>query len=184
MPCVIAILLTPYLIYLIDPPGVKDTPEAPIKAAEQLKAMGGLKNSEKKMLAGLGVTVVLWVFGAQLGVSAVLAAMLGLVLLLSTGVVSEVSAPRAACNSCLNFVFRWSHGATRRLAPAAPNRSALDSGCKVCLPCKLLLRPLEHVVWMLDQRRRARFRVPQVSVLELLLLECSVLDSHEIFFLW
>jgi len=88
VPCVIAILLTPYLIYLIDPPGVKDTPEAPIKAAEQLKAMGGLKNSEKKMLAGLGVTVVLWVFGAQLGVSAVLAAMLGLVLLLSTGVVS------------------------------------------------------------------------------------------------
>eukprot|EP00873_Tetraselmis_striata_P037103 jgi/Tetstr1/457367/TSEL_043970.t1 len=88
VPCLVAIVLTPYLIYLIDPPGVKDTPEAPVKAAEQLAAMGGLKDSEKKMLGGLGVTVVLWILGAQLGVSAVLAAMIGLVILLATGVVT------------------------------------------------------------------------------------------------
>jgi len=88
VPCTLAILATPLVIYLIDPPGVKDTPEAPIQAAKQLEVMGGLKPAETKMLMGLGVTVCLWVFGTQLGVSAVLAAMIGLCILLSTGVVS------------------------------------------------------------------------------------------------
>lgn len=31
VPCTLAILATPLVIYLIDPPGVKDTPEAPIQ---------------------------------------------------------------------------------------------------------------------------------------------------------
>eukprot|EP00959_Pyramimonas_sp_CCMP1952_P338565 7090227-Pyramimonas_sp.AAC.1 len=30
VPCTLAIIATPLVIYLIDPPGVKDTPEAPI----------------------------------------------------------------------------------------------------------------------------------------------------------
>mmetsp|Transcript_33071 Transcript_33071/g.72108 ORF Transcript_33071/g.72108 Transcript_33071/m.72108 type:complete len:555 (-) Transcript_33071:90-1754(-) len=88
VPCVLAIIATPLVIYLFDPPGVKDTPEAPIEAEKQLKEMGGMKDIEKKMIAGLGVTVVLWVFGTQLGISAVLAAMIGLCILLSTGVVT------------------------------------------------------------------------------------------------
>ena len=31
VPCVLAIIATPLVIYLLDPPGVKDTPEAPIE---------------------------------------------------------------------------------------------------------------------------------------------------------
>lgn len=64
-------------MYTLDPPELKDTPEAPVMAAEKLKEMGPLSANEGKMVAGLGITVVLWIFGAQLGVSAALAAMIG-----------------------------------------------------------------------------------------------------------
>ena len=45
-----------------------------MKAAEKLKEMGPLSANEGKMCGTLGITVVMWIFGAQLGVSAALAA--------------------------------------------------------------------------------------------------------------
>lgn len=88
VPCLVAIYVMPYIIYMIDPPEVKDTPEAPAKAAEALTAMGPLNNNDKKMLAALIVTISLWVFGTQLGISAVLGAMIGLSMLLASGVIT------------------------------------------------------------------------------------------------
>ena len=79
-------LVTPLIIYVVDPPLLKETPEAPIAAAQALKEMGRMGDQETKMCVGLAITVTLWIFGAQIGVSAALAAMIGLSILMCLGV--------------------------------------------------------------------------------------------------
>ena len=88
VPCILSILATPIVMYILDPPELKDTPEAPVMADSKLKEMGPLSGLEGKMVAGLSITVVLWIFGAQLGVSAALAAMIGLSILICLGVLT------------------------------------------------------------------------------------------------
>ncbi len=61
----------------ISPPEIKDTPEAPKEAARRLDKMGGMTRDEKIMLGTMGLAVVLWVLGDAIGVSSVVAAMLG-----------------------------------------------------------------------------------------------------------
>ena len=78
VPCILSILVTPIVMYALDPPELKDTPEAPVAAQKALDEMGPPSSAESRMCAGLGVTVVLWIFGAQIGVSSALAAMIGL----------------------------------------------------------------------------------------------------------
>ena len=67
-------------------PEIKDTPEAPQQAAEKLQQMGSMTRDETIMLGTMLLAVVLWVMGDAIGVPAVVAAMLGLVVLLVTGV--------------------------------------------------------------------------------------------------
>ena len=72
--------------YVIYPPEVKDTPDAPSKAREELKALGPMSTDEKITAGALAVTVALWIFGGQLGIGSVAAALLGLAILLITNV--------------------------------------------------------------------------------------------------
>ena len=65
------------LLVQISPPEIKDTPEAPKEAARRLEKMGGMTRDEKIMLGTMGLAVVLWVLGDAIGVSSVVAAMLG-----------------------------------------------------------------------------------------------------------
>ena len=65
------------LLVQIAPPEIKDTPEAPKEAARRLEKMGGMTRDEKIMLGTMGLAVVLWVLGDAIGVSSVVAAMLG-----------------------------------------------------------------------------------------------------------
>ena len=67
-------------------PELTDTPEAPRQAEAKLKSMGPMSRDERIMLATMMFAVVLWVLGDAVGVPAVVAAMLGLVALLVTGV--------------------------------------------------------------------------------------------------
>ena len=55
---------------------------------EELKKLGPLSRDEKITAGALGLTVALWVFGGQLGIGAVAAALLGLAVLLITNVVT------------------------------------------------------------------------------------------------
>lgn len=87
-PGLASLLLTPAILYVLFPPEVKDTPDAPAKAKEELKKLGPMTTDEKVTAGALGLTVLLWIFGAQLGVNAVAAALTGLAILLVTGVVS------------------------------------------------------------------------------------------------
>ena len=88
VPALTSLLLTPLVIYKIDPPELNETPDAPFAAAKRLVELGPLSSIEKKMVMSLSLTVFLWVFGVQLGVSAVVAAMIGMCFMLAFGALS------------------------------------------------------------------------------------------------
>jgi di/tricarboxylate transporter len=90
----------------LDEPGQKDTPEAPAAAAERLKEMGPMTTPQKVMAATLAGAVVLWMFGDIFGISAVVAAMMGLSVLLLSGVLEwQVRTLRA--HACALAPARW-----------------------------------------------------------------------------
>ena len=67
-------LVTPLLAYIIYPPTQKQSPEAPIWAAGELKKMGSVTFKEMMMLFFAVLALVLWIFGKELGVDATMAA--------------------------------------------------------------------------------------------------------------
>ncbi|KAL3695141.1 hypothetical protein R1sor_008792 [Riccia sorocarpa] len=88
VPGIISLLLVPLILYVIYPPEIKSSPDAPRLARENLEKMGPMSKNEKIMSATLFVTVGLWIFGGYLKIDAVTAAILGLSVLLTTGVVT------------------------------------------------------------------------------------------------
>lgn len=88
LPGLVSLLVLPCLLYFLYPPQIKHTPEAPQFAANKLKQMGPLKSNEWIMLGTFGLLLVLWVFGSELNVDATVAALLGLAILLSSGVLT------------------------------------------------------------------------------------------------
>lgn len=88
VPALIALLTTPLILYKLFPPEVKDTPDAPAAAAEKLRRLGPVTQNEWSMVATMLLAVTLWVFGETLGMASVVAAMLGLCILLLLGVLN------------------------------------------------------------------------------------------------
>ena len=88
VPGLVSLITLPLLLYVIFPPEVKNSPEAPAQAKEQLAAMGPMSRDEKVMAATLVVTVGLWIFGSNFGIGAVAAAICGLSILLVFGTVT------------------------------------------------------------------------------------------------
>ncbi|KAK3042948.1 hypothetical protein RJ639_001024, partial [Escallonia herrerae] len=86
LPALISLLATPFILYKIFPPETKSTPDAPIMAARKLESMGPVKRNEWIMVGTMLITITLWVSGETLGVASVVAAMLGLSILLLSGV--------------------------------------------------------------------------------------------------
>ncbi|XP_078172064.1 dicarboxylate transporter 1 [Carex rostrata] len=88
VPGLVSLLVVPLLLYIIYPPTVKSSPDAPKLAKEKLEKMGPMSKNEIIMAGTLLLTVGLWIFGGTLNVDAVTAAILGLSVLLITGVVT------------------------------------------------------------------------------------------------
>ncbi|XP_042511130.1 dicarboxylate transporter 1, chloroplastic-like [Macadamia integrifolia] len=88
VPGLVSLIVVPLLLYVIYPPTVKSSPDAPKLAREKLEKMGPMTKNEIIMTVTLLLTVGLWIFGGVLGVDAVTAAILGLSVLLITGVVT------------------------------------------------------------------------------------------------
>ncbi|GFY95486.1 dicarboxylate transport 2.1 [Actinidia rufa] len=65
---------------------IKDTPDAPAMATRKLEQMGPVTRNEWAMVGTMLLAVSLWVFGDALGIASVVAAMLGLSILLLWGV--------------------------------------------------------------------------------------------------
>ncbi|KAG6789459.1 hypothetical protein POTOM_005557 [Populus tomentosa] len=94
VPGLISLIVVPLILYLIYPPTVKSSPDAPKLAREKLEKMGPMTTNEIIMAGTLFLTmqnapkVGLWIFGGMLNVDAVTAAILGLSVLLITGAVT------------------------------------------------------------------------------------------------
>ena len=123
----------------LTPPEIKDTPEAPKQASERLQKMGPMSRDEKIMLGTMGFAVVLWVTGDAIGVSSVVAAMLG-ALLTSLVCISQLDsvlgllqiALPCVCHVCLMLKPFDSE-------PAHLHWSLLCCGCSSCVPQSTVL---------------------------------------------
>lgn len=86
VPGLVSLAIVPYVIYRLVPPTIKQTPHAQVMAKEKLDHMGPLKRSEWIMLGIFALLIILWVFGPLIGLKATVAAMIGLVIMLYTGI--------------------------------------------------------------------------------------------------
>lgn len=93
VPGLINLALIPLVVYWVYPPEIKHTPDAPKVAKEQLQLMGKMSNKEWVMVFTIAALLVMWIFGGAIqsvtGIEmkqAVLGALVGLVILLATGV--------------------------------------------------------------------------------------------------
>lgn len=63
VPALVSLLLSPFILYHIYPPEIKDTPDAPAMAAKRLEHMGPVTRDEWVMIGTMLLAVSLWVFG-------------------------------------------------------------------------------------------------------------------------
>jgi len=80
------LILLPLIMFVINPPELRSTPEAPGFARQKLKELGPMNLHEIMMMMVFLLLLCLWVFGTYLGVDATAAALSGLCLLLISGV--------------------------------------------------------------------------------------------------
>lgn len=88
VPGLINLIVLPFALYIMYPPDIKQTPEAPQFARQKLTEMGPLSKNEWIMLLTFGLLLVLWVLGSTLNVDATVAAFVGLGILLSFNVLT------------------------------------------------------------------------------------------------
>jgi L-tartrate/succinate antiporter len=81
-------ILTPWLGYVLYPPTLKHSPEAPAWAAEELDKMGRTSTKELMMLGYAVLALIFWIFGKQLHVDSTVAAISVLSLMVLTGVIT------------------------------------------------------------------------------------------------
>jgi divalent anion:Na+ symporter, DASS family len=114
VPSLLSLLLVPWLIYRVFPPEIKHTPAASELASTELKAMGPMKWSEWLMLVVFGLVSVLWMTNKLHGIDYAAVALLGISVLLLTGVLDweDLISEKAAWS-----VFIW-YGGLLRMAEA------------------------------------------------------------------
>ncbi len=114
VPGLISLLVVPLLLYRIYPPEIKHTPEAAAHAASELKLMGRMSLNEKLMLLVFALVAALWMTTSWHGINYAVVALLGICVLLLSGVLewSDVIREHAAWD-----VFIW-YGGLVRMAEA------------------------------------------------------------------
>jgi L-tartrate/succinate antiporter len=85
--CAVLFVITPYLVYLIYPPTLKKSPEAPVWAAKELAALGPVSRRELTMVALAVGALLLWIFGGP-WINATTVALAAVGLMIPTKVVS------------------------------------------------------------------------------------------------
>lgn len=105
VPCVLCLMLMPLLLYWIYPPTIKYSKGAQEIAAENLRLMGKMSRSQILMLCTFVLLLFLWIFGADYGISATLATLIGLNILFITRSVNfeDAIADKAAWHTFLWF---------------------------------------------------------------------------------
>ena len=88
VPALVTILLLPWVLYRLFPPGGIDTPDAPAIARQELRSMGPFSRHERIVAATFAVMVTGWVFADTLHLSLTALAFAGLGVLLATNVLT------------------------------------------------------------------------------------------------
>lgn len=86
VPCIIALLAIPLVLYKLFPPEIKYTPAAPNMAKKALHEMGPMSNKEKIMGATFFGMIFLWALSPVLNIDLAIVAFLGLSVLILTNV--------------------------------------------------------------------------------------------------
>ena len=86
LPGIVCLISVPLLLYALYPPETKDTPDAPKQAERELQKLGPMTTNEKVTAVAFALTVSLWIFGGSFGINSVTSAIVGLTILLVTGV--------------------------------------------------------------------------------------------------
>ena len=86
VPTLVALIIVPFLLYKLFAPEVKETPEAPKAAAEELQKMGPMSRDE--WITGITFVgmVVFWGLSGKLGIDKTAVAFLGLAVLMVAGI--------------------------------------------------------------------------------------------------
>jgi DASS family divalent anion:Na+ symporter len=114
VPGLISLALVPLLLYRVFPPEIKHTPAAAQFASDELKRMGRTSRGEKLMLIVFALVASLWMTTALHGINYAAVALLGICVLLLSGVLNwqDVVSERGAWD-----VFIW-YGGLVRMAEA------------------------------------------------------------------
>jgi len=88
VPGLLSFALVPLLIYRICPPDIKHTPAAAERAAAELLQLGGMKRNERIMFAVFLLCLALWLTKAWHPIDYVAVALLGVAILMLTGVLT------------------------------------------------------------------------------------------------
>jgi len=86
VPSLAALIVIPYLLYKIFPPQLRETPEAPAAAREELRKMGPMSRNEWIMGAAFVGMVTGWALSGTLGIDRTAVAFLGLAVLMLSGI--------------------------------------------------------------------------------------------------
>ena len=114
VPGLISLAVVPLVLFRVFPPEVKHTPAAAQFAADELKSMGRMSGGEKLMLIVFAMVASLWMTTALHGINYAAVALLGICVLLLSGVLNwhDVVSERGAWD-----VFIW-YGGLVRMAEA------------------------------------------------------------------
>jgi DASS family divalent anion:Na+ symporter len=107
VPGLVSLTVIPMIIWYLNPPTIRRTPEAALFAADRLRAMGPLTRQER-ILGFLFVAIcLLWATAGRTGINITVTALLGILVLLFTGILSweDIKAEKAAWD-----IFVWYGG--------------------------------------------------------------------------
>ncbi len=105
VPSLICLFVMPYCLYKISPPGLRETPKAVDLAKKELLQMGAFKRDEWIMGFTFIGLLTLWVFGRYVNMSPTLVALIGVCLLILTGILKwdEVKGNKGAWDTMIWF---------------------------------------------------------------------------------
>jgi DASS family divalent anion:Na+ symporter len=105
VPGLLSLILVPLILYKIYPPEIKATPQASELANRELEKMGPMKKSEKTLLVVFLVILTLWVTSELNNLDATVVALIGVGIMILTGVLSweDVLAEKGAWDALIWF---------------------------------------------------------------------------------
>lgn len=105
VPGLLCLIITPYLLYKIYPPEIKETPQATEMAHTELQKMGPMKRSEKILLVIFFLILALWVTSEWNKLDATVVALIGVGIMILTGVINweDVLAEKGAWDALIWF---------------------------------------------------------------------------------